>query len=318
MSHTASIQLTQNSTYKLNNGLQIPVAAFGVYQLPAGETAPLVVKALEDGYRHIDTAEYYGNQAEVAQGIAQFLKSHPDVTRQDIWFTTKITNEDHGYDKTIAALKKISNDVTAHIEYVDLVLIHSPKTTKELRLETWRALQDVVSDPNSDVLKIKAIGVSNFGIKHLEELFAWDGLVVQPQVDQIEVHPWLPQVELRKYLVEKDIVAEAYSPLTQGKLLNCEQLLELEKKYKVSKIEMLLKWSYLQGLVVICKTSNPDRIKQNLNYLPARKIDDELAENAFLGKVDLNPDLLAELDMPESHEVCCWGGVDPTLYVDPK
>lgn len=316
MSVTASIQLTQNSTFRLNNGLHIPVAAYGVYQLPPQDTIDLVYAALDAGYRHIDSADCYGNQGEAAQGIARFLKANPHVSRQDIWFTTKVYNTDHGYDKTMAALSRISAAVLPHIDYVDLVLIHSPLTSKKLRLETYKALQEVVQNPAHKVLSLKSIGVSNYGVKHLEELFAWSEFAVPPVVNQIEVHPWLPRVALRKYLAEKNIVPEAYSPLTQGVKLNSPDLLRLADKYKVDKIEMLLKWSYLQGLVVICKTSKRDRIKTNFGYLPAKKIDDGLEENAILGVVDLAPELLQELDMPDSREVCTWGGVDPTEYED--
>lgn len=313
---TTAIQLTKSSTYKLNNGLHIPVAGFGVYLIPADEAADMVYQALVDGYRHIDSAVGYGNQGQAAAGIAKFVKDHPHVTREQIWFTTKITTAQHGYEETKKAIQEIANDVKQHIGYVDLVLIHAPNSNKEKRLATWKALQEFQINPNNKVLPVKSIGVSNFGVTHLQEILSWDGLLVKPVVDQIELHPWKPQLELRKFLIEHDIIAEAYSPLTQGVHLDDPELLELEKKYKMSKIEILLKWSYLQGFVVLAKTSKKDRIKQNLDILPDDRKSDALEEETHLGKVDLDPGILEVLDKPDSHVSFTWNGDDLTTYKD--
>lgn len=314
---TTSIQLTKQSKYKLNNGHHIPVIGFGCYEVPVEKSKELVYEALKAGYRHIDCAAGYGNEKETAQGVAAFLKENPDVDRQDIWYTTKIRNQDHGYEETKKAVQKISDNVKEYIEYVDLVLIHSPKSNKEKRLGTWKALQEFVCDATNPVLNIKSIGVSNYGIAHLEELLNWDGLLVKPVVDQLELHPWLPQLKLRKYLVEHDILAEAYSPLTQGQKLNDKELLDLEAKYKIPKAEILLKWSFLQGFIVLVKSEKVERIKQNLGVLADGK-SDELDETTHLGKIDLDYEILEALDKPESHEVLTWGNVDPTTYEDPK
>lgn len=316
---TTSIQLTQTSRYRLNNGHQIPVTGFGVYDVLPADTKELVYQALVDGYRHIDSAVGYNNQEEAAEGIAQFLKDHPDAaTRQDIWFTTKIRNDQHGYETTKQAVKEISEKVKQHIDYVDLVLIHSPKSNKEKRLGTWKALQEYVIDPSNDVLNIHSIGVSNYGIKHLEELLSWDGLLIKPVLDQLELHPWSPQLKLREFLVKNDILVEAYSPLTQGVKLNDPELLQLEHTYKISKAEILLKWSFLQGFIVLVKTAKKERIKQNLSVLPADATSkgDTLDNDSHFGKVDLDINILNALDKPDSHEVCTWGNVDPTLYED--
>lgn len=314
---TTSIQITRQSRYRLNNGQQIPVTAFGCYDVPVEKTKELVYQALNAGYRHIDTAAGYGNEKEAAQAVAQFLKENPSIDRQDIWFTTKIANSDHGYEETKKAVQRASEKVKEYIEYVDLVLIHSPKSNKEKRLGTWKALQEFVTDATNPVLNIKSIGVSNFGISHLEELLNWDGLLVKPVVNQLELHPWLPHLKLRKYLVEHDILAEAYSPLTQGFKLNDKELLELEAKYKIPKTEILLKWSFLQGFIVLVKTEKVERIKQNLSVLPDVE-NDELDHSTKLGKIDLDIEILETLDKPDSHEVLTWGNVDPTGYVDPK
>lgn len=315
---TTSIQLTSSSRYKLNNGLHIPVSGFGVYEIPIDQTHDLVYEALVQGYRHIDSAVGYKNEKQCAQAIADFLKDHPDVPRSDIWFTTKITNDQHGYEEAKKAVAGIAADVKEYIDYVDLVLVHLPKSNKQLRLDTWKALQEFVLDPANPVLQIRTIGVSNFGIKHLEELFKWDGLLVEPAVDQLELHPWLPHLKLREYLVSHHILAEAYSPLTQGAKLNDPELLELEKKYKIPKVEILLKWSYLQGFIVLAKTAKKERIKENFNILPrAQTSSDPLDDTTHSGKVDLDLNILSALDKPDSHDVITWGHQDPTMYEDP-
>lgn len=314
MSLTTSIQLTKTSTYKLNNGQHIPVAGFGVYQLPAKDTINLVYSALEQGYRHIDSAYAYGNEAESAEGIAKFLKDHPLVQRLDIWFTTKIASSHvSGYEETKALVKTIADDVKKHIDYVDLILIHDPKTDKTKRLAIWKALQEYVIDPNNSTLQIKSIGVSNYGIRHLEELLNWDGLLVKPVVNQLELHPWLPHVKLREYCVSKNILNEAYTPLTQGEKFDDPELVALSKKYGLPPAEILLKWSYLQGFIVLAKTGTTSRIKQNLDALPDGK-EDPLDETSHLGKVDLDPEIVETLDKPDSHYVICWGHEDPTEW----
>lgn len=315
---TTSIQLTKQSKYKLNNGLQIPVAGFGVCDIPVEQTQHLVYEALVAGYRHIDSAVGYHNQAETARGIREFLDNNPKVHREDIWFTSKIRNEDQGYELTKKSVQDIADEVKQHIGYVDLILIHSPKTSKKLRLETYEALQEFVLDASHPVIHVRSLGVSNYGAAHLEELFHWDGYLVKPVLNQLELHPWLPRLELRKYLVEKDIIVEAFSPLTQGVKLNDPELLELSKKSGINKVEILLKWSFLQGFVVLAKTVTASRIKQNLDILPDGNVGDELDETTNYGKVDLDLDVLEALDKPDSKEVMTWGGVDPTLYEDPQ
>lgn len=312
MSVTSAIQLTRQSKYKLNNGKSIPVTGFGTYEIPASETASLVYKALEAGYRHIDSAVGYRNQAQSAEGIASFLKDHSTISRDDIWFTTKITESDQGYEETRLAVKKISQDVKKYLDYVDLILIHSPLTNKDKRLGTWKALQEF-THPN-DTIVVKSIGVSNYGIHHLEELLNWSHLTVKPVINQLELHPWSPKLKLREYLVKKGICIEAYSPLTQGKKLNDSELLKLESEFGISKIEILLKWSYLQGFIVLVKSDKPERIISNLNYLPQGNDGSDSEIPLQFGKIDLDYDIIDTLNKPESDEVLTWGGQDPTKY----
>lgn len=301
----STLKVDRHTKRKLNNGQEIPVAGYGVYTLTQKETVDLVYEALKQGYRHIDTAVLYGNERESAQGVAKFLKDNEGkVKREDIWFTTKIWNSDHGYNETKAAVDKIAAQVKEHIGYVDLLLVHLPKSNKEKRLGTWKALQELQQDPKNGSLEIRSIGVSNFGVKHLEELFAWDGFQVKPVVNQLELHPWLPHHKIRDFLVKHDIAAEAYSPLTQGENLDDPELLQLAEKHKINKVEILLKWSFLQGFIVLAKTAKVERIKQNLEVLPES------------GSILLDEDIVKALDKPESHQVFTWFGLDPTVYVN--
>ena len=314
---TSAIQLTRQSTYKLNNGSHIPVIGFGTYLLDASQAADLTYQALKDGYRHIDTALAYHNEKEVSQGIKRFLKDHPEVQRSDIWFTTKIDTQSLGYEETKKAVERIKNDVKDNIEYVDLILIHSPLASKARRLGTYQYLQELVLNPNDAPLIVKSIGVSNYGVDHLEELFNWEGYLIKPVLNQLELHPWLPRLELREYLYKHEILAEAYSPLTQGYKLDDPELLAISKESGLTPAEILLKWSFLQGFIVLVKSDKPTRIQQNLDILPqGKKDDDELQEGVNLGVVSLNPDIIEKLNKPESHVVLTWGGKDPTLFKD--
>lgn len=311
MSITTLIQLTQLSRYRLHNNQLIPVTGYGTWQVPAEDALKLVYEALEIGYRHIDLAEIYGNQRECAQAIHKFCQD-TKTPREDIWFTTKIWNDDHGYDETREAVKKIADDVKEYVGYVDLVLIHLPLTNKKKRLDTWKALQEFTK-PNDHIL-IRLLGVSNYGIRHLDELFEWDGLTVPPVINQLELHPWSPQVKLREYCVRKDIHLEAYSPLTQGKKLNDPELKLLAQQSGDLPAAILLKWSYLQGFIVLVKLSDVKRMKENFDVLPPGKPDDDCTVERFMGKVDLDPGVLAKLNKPNSHDVIAWGGNDPTEY----
>lgn len=299
---THSLQINKETRYRLSNGREIPAAGYGVYDVPKNETADLVYKALEIGYRHIDTAVFYGNQIEVAEGIARFIKE-TDVTREDIFFTTKLWNGQQGYDETKEALAQFGPEIGSLIGYIDLFLLHSALPGKEKRLGTWRALEEVIENPAAAPIELKSIGVSNFGVEHLEELLAV--AKVKPVVDQIELHPWLPQLKLRKYLADHDILVEAYSPLTQGKKLNDPELLKWEQEYGVSKVKLLLEWSFLQGVVVLAKSGKAERIKQNLAVLEDPS-----------GTVSLPDNVWDALNKPDSHEVLTWGQKDPTVYKD--
>lgn len=292
------IEINQGSRYTLNNGKEIPVIGYGVWRVTKEDTASLVFEALKAGYRLIDTAVVYGNQLEAAQGVHKFLKE-TGTPREQVFFTTKLWNTQQGYDETRTALKEISAEVEPYIGYVDLLLLHSPLTGRERRLGSWKALEEAVEAKAP--LEIKSIGVSNFGIEHLKELLAAAKII--PVVDQLELHPWLPRVQLRKFLSEHNILAEAYSPLTQGFKFDDPELLELEKESGTSKTDILLKWSFLQGFIVIVKSSKPARIKQNIAVLGKSS-----------GSCSLTDRQLDVLNKPNSYDVLTWKGSDPTVY----
>lgn len=259
-----------NSLVKLNSGHSIPRIGFGVFQTEPSEATDSVFVALEAGYRHIDSAKIYNNERDSVEGILRFLeKPGQTVKREDIFYTTKIWNDDQGYEKGLAgideALDKLSGyskegQKDRNLGYIDLILIHNPITSREKRLGTWKALQEGLKTG-----KIKSICVSNYGIPYLEELFNWEGQTITPAVNQIELHPWIQRRELVKYLRDKNIVPVAYSPLTRGKRFDDPKLVELAKRYNKSPAQILVKWSLQAGFVPLVKSVHPQRIKDNID-----------------------------------------------------
>ena len=259
-----------NSLVKLNSGHSIPIIGFGLWQTKPSEAIDSVFAALEAGYRHIDSAKIYGNERDAVEGILRFLeKPGQTVKREDIFYTTKIWNADQGYEKGLAAIDEALDKLSGHskegqtdrnIGYIDLLLIHNPVTSREKRLGTWKALQEGLKTG-----KIKSIGVSNYGIPHLEELLNWDGLVIKPAVNQLELHPWLQRPELVGYLRDKNIVLVAYKPLTRGKRFGEPQLIEYAKRYNKSVAQILIKWALQAGSVPLVKSVHDQRIKENFD-----------------------------------------------------
>lgn len=286
------MSLTPSSTYKLNNGLTIPISGFGVFQTSPKETYDIVYKALETGYRHIDSAVYYNNEKEAGDAIIQFLKDHPEVKRSDVFYTTKIFNDDLLYERAPTAIRESFAKVEG-LGYIDLFLIHAPIPNAKYRLGAYKALQEAV-----EAGIVKSIGVSNYGTKHLDELFSWDGLKIKPVVNQVELHPWLPRKDLQDYAKKYDYILEAYSPLTQGQKFNDEELVSIAEKHNVSPAEILLRWSYDQGFVPLAKTANPNRLSTNFNVL---------------NNVELDQQDKITLDKPDSYQVLTW---DPTTHID--
>jgi diketogulonate reductase-like aldo/keto reductase len=235
------------STRKLNSGQEIPVLGLGVFQTPPGRVTQEAVKfALKAGYRHIDTASLYGNEEDVGKGVRD-----AGVPRGEVFVTTKVWNSDQGYDSAISACEESLRRLG--LGYIDLYLIHWP--VPELRDETWKALVELQRRG-----WCRAIGVSNYTVRHLQEL---SGSEVTPAVDQVEFNPFLYQEELLRFCDKTGIQVEAYSPLTRARKLRHSTVLEVARTYSKSPAQVMIRWGLQHGLVVIPKSSRPERIKEN-------------------------------------------------------
>ncbi len=277
---------------ELPSGHKIPVIGLGVYLTPTDVASSIVYEALKLGYRHIDSAAAYKNEEEVAQGILKWLNEDPEHNkREDIFYTTKIPNEAHGYAEAKEQIEKSLNKAKG-LKYIDLILIHSPQSNREKRLGTYKALQEAVNSGT-----IKTIGVSNYGIHHLKELLKWDGLTIKPSINQIEISPWLQRQELVKFSQDNGIVLESYSPLTRGqRLTNLDpELGALANKYGKSPAQVLIKWNIQKGYIALPKTINPARA----------------AENFEVFDFELTKEDLEEFGDPKAYSVTSTTGWDP-------
>jgi 2,5-diketo-D-gluconate reductase A len=249
---------------ELNNGVTIPQLGFGVFLVPPGETQAAVATALQTGYRHIDTARLYDNEAEVGAAIAE-----SGVSRDEIFVTTKVWNSDQGYDATLAAFDKSLERLG--FDYVDLYLIHWPVPKANRYVETWRALEKIAGEGRA-----RAIGVSNFQIAHLQRLIDEIGTV--PAVNQVELHPHLIQAPLRAFHAQHDIVTEAWSPLARGgDVLADLRIGAIAAAHGKTPAQVILRWHLQLGNVVIPKSVTPSRIAENLDVFGFTLTDDEIA-----------------------------------------
>lgn len=232
---------------RLNNGLEMPTLGLGVFRIGDGSPVKNAVRmALTNGYRKVDTAAVYGNEVGVGEAIEE-----SSLKREEIFLTTKVWNDDQGYDSTLRAFQKSLKRLKT--DYVDLYLVHWP--VKGHFLETWRALNELYREG-----QVRAIGVSNFQIHHLEQLSEVSDVV--PAVNQIERHPLLTQEELRGYCKEKGIVVEAWSPLMKGNL-DLPLLKTIGERHHKTPAQVVLRWHLQDGVVVIPKSVHPHRIKEN-------------------------------------------------------
>jgi diketogulonate reductase-like aldo/keto reductase len=239
---------TLRSTVTLRGGVEIPAVGLGVYQSrPGAETREAVRVALELGYRHVDTARAYGNEPDVAQGIAE-----SGVPRSEVFVTTKLWNSDHGYDETLRACD--ASLARLGVEQVDLYLVHWP--VQGLRHHTWRAMERLKADG-----KARAIGVSNFTVRHLEELLA--AAREPPAVNQVELHPFLAQPELVSWCASHGVVVEAYAPLVKARRMDDPVLRRVAAKHGRTVAQVLVRWSLQHGFVVIPKSVRRERIEEN-------------------------------------------------------
>jgi diketogulonate reductase-like aldo/keto reductase len=238
-------------TVQLSDGEQIPQLGFGVFQVPPEDTADVTTRALLAGYRHIDTAAAYRNEAGVGQAVhAAGLK------REDVYITTKCFNDDHGFDQAKRALHASLERL--EMEHVDLYLIHWPVPSADKYVETWKALIELQREGLT-----RSIGVSNFQPAHLERIIAETG--VAPVVNQVELHPYFQQAGLRREHADLNIVTEAWSPLAQGKVLEDPVLVEIASAHGVTTGQVVIRWHLQLGNVVFPKSVTQERIEQNFD-----------------------------------------------------
>lgn len=254
----------------LNNDRQIPQLGYGVWKVPNEEAAQVVENALDAGYRLIDTAKIYGNERGVGEALTK-----SNVSREELFITTKVWNSDQGYDNTLKAFDESLEKLG--LDYVDLYLIHWPTPKYDTYVETYQALQKLYKDGRT-----KSIGVCNFDIEHLERLM--DECDVVPAVNQVECHPYLQQKELKDFCKEHDIQLEAYSPLMNGtKVLDDPIIKDIAKQYDKTPAQIILRWHLQSDVVVIPKTVTPSRMKENLDVF-----DFELSEKDLEKITDLD------------------------------
>jgi 2,5-diketo-D-gluconate reductase A len=276
--------VTSIPTVALHDGVEIPQLGFGVFQVPPDETRQVVEEALADGYRHIDTAAAYRNEAGVGEAIAA-----TGLGRDEVFVTTKLWNSEQGYDSTLAAFDKSLERLG--LDRVDLYLIHWPMPTEDRYLDTWRAFERIHEEGRA-----RSIGVSNFRVEDLERLKAEAEKL--PTVNQIELHPSLQQADLRAWHADHDIVTEAWSPLAQGALLDDDTIATIAAHHEKTPAQAILRWHLQIGNVVIPKSVTPERILENIDVFDFELSEDDMAA-------------IARLDAGERT------GPDPTTFVAP-
>ncbi|GAA3673993.1 aldo/keto reductase [Arthrobacter ginkgonis] len=239
------------NTITLNNGIEMPRLGFGVFQVPDAETTEAVASALDAGYRSIDTAAIYGNEAGVGRAIAE-----SGIARDELFVTTKLWNTDQGFDAALAAYD--ASLAKLGLDYADLYLIHWPAPALGLYKDTWRALERLLEEG-----RVRAIGVSNFEPEHLEDLAATADVV--PAVNQIELHPALQQSQARAANAGRGIATQAWSPLAQGGVLDDPAIAAIAARHGRTPAQVVLRWHLQQDRIVIPKSVTPSRIRENLD-----------------------------------------------------
>ena len=236
-----------DSAFKLKNGVDIPVLGLGTYKAHGDELISAILDALKIGYRSIDTASFYENEQEVGEAI-----SASDVLRKDIFVTTKVWNDEQGYDESLKAFDRSLGRLG--LDYIDMYLIHWPVAGKFK--QTWKALENLYEQG-----AVRAIGVCNFLEHQLHELMS--SANIPPMVDQIEHHPELVQPSLREFLKENQIQQEAWSPIMKGGVMEIPQIVEIAEKHHKMPAQVVLRWDIQNGVVTIPKSVHKDRIKEN-------------------------------------------------------
>ncbi len=264
---------------EMNDGRSIPVIGFGVWQVPDDVVVDATLKALEVGYRHIDTAYLYHNE----RGVGEALR-RSGLDRDDVFVTTKVWNTDHGYDETLRAFDKSTG--LLGIDEVDLYLIHWPTPARDIYLDSWRALIRLREEGRA-----RSIGVSNFHEAHLRKIIDETGVI--PAMNQIELHPWLPQAHMRDIDARLGIKTEAWSPLGSGRLIDDPVIADVAAKHGKSPAQVMVRWSIQLGNIVLPKSVTPERIEQNIDVFDFELDDTDMAAIATLDsgrRTGPNPD----------------------------
>ncbi|KAJ5770328.1 uncharacterized protein N7511_002379 [Penicillium nucicola] len=278
--------LSLASTQKILSGYEIPVLGYGLYQVPSAVAEDVTGQALKAGYRHIDSAAAYRNERESVTAIEK-----AGLKRSDVFLTTKVSPKATGYE---AAKQSIEGSLEkAETDYFDLILLHAPFGGKEGRLGAWRALVEA-----QRTKKARSIGVSNFGIHHLEELeeYIQSGGGGRIEVGQYELHPWLRRADLVDWLRKRGAVVEAYSPLARGTRMEEPALRTISKKHNKSHAQILIRWSLQKGFIPLPKSATPSRIKENVDVFDFELDDDDM-----------------KLLHTDEYSPCTW---DPTVQQD--
>lgn len=272
------------SRTKLNNGVEMPWLGLGVFGASAGGVAERAVRwALEIGYRHIDTAAGYGNETDVGRAVKD-----SGIDRGEIFITTKVRNDDQGYESTLKAFDESRSKLD--VDVIDLYLVHWPVWPRTgLHLETWKAMEKLYSQG-----KVRAIGVSNYLQHHLEDLFKHFDIV--PTVNQVEFHPFLLQKDLLDFDKSHGILHEAWSPLTRARRLDDPTITKIAGKYGRTNAQVLLRWDLQLGVATIPKSQNRDRIEENSRVFDFELADEDMAKLSSLdedGRIGPHPDTFA-------------------------
>jgi 2,5-diketo-D-gluconate reductase A len=267
---------TTPPTIDLHDGTRIPQLGFGVFQIKPRDTKAAVLTALEAGYRHIDTAEMYGNEAEVGEAIAA-----SGIPREEIWVTSKLSNKFH---EPAAARRAGAESAEKLGGHMDLFLIHWPLAMLSDPVDTWQAMDELKQQGAT-----RSIGVSNFQIHHLQALERAG--TPKPTVNQIELHPYLTQNELSRYCADHEIAVEAWSPIAQGKVLDDRVLTQIAEAHGKSTAQVTLRWHIQLGYIVFPKSVTPERIRENIAIFDFALSDEEMAQISALNRDErIGPD----------------------------
>jgi 2,5-diketo-D-gluconate reductase A len=262
----------------LNDGRAIPQLGLGLWQTPAAGAADIVAAALQTGYRHLDTAAIYGNEAGVGLGLV-----NSGLPREEVFVTTKLWNDAQGFDSTLRAARESLR--TLRLDYVDLYLVHWPAPRRGLYVESWRALIRLREEG-----LVKSIGVSNFAIEHLERIIGETG--VKPALNQIELHPRFQQLALRAFHAEHGVATESWAPLGRARVLDDPVIRALAAKHGRTPAQIVIRWHLDEGLIAIPKTARRERLPENFDVFGFALDAQDRAAVAALDRADgrIGPD----------------------------